>query len=389
MNQEWTVLDHKNTGNSEAQWSFLLCLNVSCILSTCVCFCVWVGAGCHSVSGMFCERGHWQVFSADIIAAHLPLRAPSPTETMWVFTNRTSCNFPMIFRWSSCSWFTFKYPVTVWLLKQTLTWGQSLKSSIHTLSLSGVSRCQVAHIVLNLDAKKYYQWMLLRAKMAAYGLGRVHSCWGVVLLARVSWETPQHVTVLWQWFIHCTEDLAAKWIRSPGPKQETGERTRGRLMFRARIQIVSLCVSENQERGGCLWLCEAVSFKTAKSHTCIHTQTPTFRLYCSSICLPLAVQFEGVDHCYGRPKQNAGWLFSGWSDNSGTQKSSTEAQPLPHTPLQLAVKLGPFTTLEASEDIKRCTQGGLPMHAAVVFTNLRLSLLLSYSAVIIVELWHS
>lgn len=220
--------------------------------------------------------------------------------------------------------------MTVW---QTLTWGQSLLSSIHTLSLSDVSRCQVAHIVLNLDAKLYYQWILFRAKMAAYGFGRVHSCWGVVLLARVSWETPQHVTVFWLWFLHCAADLAAKWIRSPRPKQETGERTQGRLMFRAKIQIVSLCVSENQERGVCfgVWLCEAVSFKTAKTHTCIHTQMLTYRLYCSSICLPLSVQFEGVGHCFGRPKQNAGWLFSGWSDNSGAHKSSSEAQPLLHT----------------------------------------------------------
>lgn len=113
--------------------------------------------------------------------------------------------------------------------------------------------------------------------------------------------------------------LAAKLIRSARPKQETGERTRGRLVFRVRIQIVSLCASENQERGVCLCvrdLCEAVSFKTAKRHTCIHTQALTYRLFCGSICVPLAVQFEGVGHC---SKQNAGWLVSGWSDSHGAQ----------------------------------------------------------------------
>lgn len=45
--QEGTVLDHKNTRNSAVQRSFLLCLNISYILSTCLC--VWVVAGCHSV----------------------------------------------------------------------------------------------------------------------------------------------------------------------------------------------------------------------------------------------------------------------------------------------------------------------------------------------------
>lgn len=28
--------------------------------------------------------------------------------------------------------------------------------------------------------------------------------------------------------LHCKEDLAAKWIHSPRPKQETGERTQGK-----------------------------------------------------------------------------------------------------------------------------------------------------------------
>lgn len=84
--QQWKVLEYKNTRNSAVQWRFLLCLNISCILSTCVCAYVsWVVAACHSVSGMFCKRGHWQAVGADIIAAHLPLRG-----TMWVFTNTTS-----------------------------------------------------------------------------------------------------------------------------------------------------------------------------------------------------------------------------------------------------------------------------------------------------------
>lgn len=139
--------------------------------------------------------------------------------------------------------------------------------------------------------------------MAAYGLGRVHSCWGVVLRVRVSWETPQHVTVFWQRFLHFTEDPAAKWICRPRPKQETGERTLGRLMFRARIQTVSLCVSEKPRKGRvfvCVCLCDCVrrSHSRQWKDTCIHTQTLAYRLFCSSICVPLAVQFEGVAHCY-------------------------------------------------------------------------------------------
>lgn len=155
--------------------------------------------------------------------------------------------------------------------------------------------------------------------MAACGLERDHSCRGVVLLARVSWETPQHVTVFWQWFLCWAEDPAAKWIRSPKPKQETGERTRGRLVFRARIQIVSLCVFENQERGVCLCVrLRGGPVHFVKRHTCMQTQdthTLTYRLYCSSICVPLAEQFEGVGHRYVGPKQHAGWLFfcrRGW-----------------------------------------------------------------------------
>lgn len=47
-------------------------------------------------------------------------------------------------------------------------------------------RCQVAHIVLNLDDKLHYHKILLRAKMAACGLERLPSFWGVVFTERVS-----------------------------------------------------------------------------------------------------------------------------------------------------------------------------------------------------------
>lgn len=116
----------------------------------------------------------------------------------------------------------------------------------------------------------------LSAKKAACGMGRVHSFWGVVLLARVSWETPQHVTVFWQQFLHCAEDQAAQKIRTLRSKQEIGERTRGKLMFRARIHIVSSCVCK--PRKGCVYVhssCEVVSFRTGKKHTCIHTEKHT------------------------------------------------------------------------------------------------------------------
>lgn len=38
----WLGISHKNTRNSAAQWSFLLCLNISCILSKGVHVCVFV-----------------------------------------------------------------------------------------------------------------------------------------------------------------------------------------------------------------------------------------------------------------------------------------------------------------------------------------------------------
>lgn len=148
----------------------------------------------------------------------------------------------------------------------------------------------------------------LSAKKAACGMERVHSFWGVVFLARVSWETPQHVTVFWQQFFNCAEDPAAQKIRSLRSKQEIGERTRGKLMFRARVHIVSWCVCK--PRKGCVYVhssCEVVSFRTGKKHTCIHTEKHahthklTYRLYCRSICVPLAVQFEGVGRCYVCP----------------------------------------------------------------------------------------
>lgn len=132
----------------------------------------------------------------------------------------------------------------------------------------------------------------LSAKKDACGMGRVHSFWGVVLLARVSWETTQHVTVFWQQFLHSAEDLAAQKICSLRSKQEIGERTRGRLMFRARIHIVSWCVCK--ARKGCVYMhssCEVVSFRTVKKHTFtqksthIHTSWHTGFIVAPSVCL--------------------------------------------------------------------------------------------------------
>lgn len=107
-------------------------------------------------------------------------------------------------------------------------------------------------------------------------------------------------------------------------------------MFRARIQIVSLCVSENQERGVCLCVCETIGggliqdSKATHMHSHTNTQTLRYRLYCSSICEAPAVQFD--------PEQSAGCLFSGVT--ALVHKLSPEAQPLIHTPLQPAVTLG-------------------------------------------------
>lgn len=97
-------------------------------------------------------------------------------------------------------------------------------------------------------------------------------------------------------------------------------------MFRVRIQIVSLCVSENQERGVVFvyatvrgGLIQDSEETHSLAFTQTHTQTLTYKLYCSSICVPPAGQFESVGHCSGGSKQNAEWLFSGWSDSSGAQ----------------------------------------------------------------------
>lgn len=49
--QERAVLHQKNTRNPATQQSFRLPLNISCILSTCVCVCESERlAGCHAVS---------------------------------------------------------------------------------------------------------------------------------------------------------------------------------------------------------------------------------------------------------------------------------------------------------------------------------------------------
>lgn len=60
-------------------------------------------------------------------------------------------------------------------------------------------------------------------------------------------------------------------VRGPNRKWE---RTQGRLVFRVRIQIVPLCVSENRERGMCACDCLWWSFfYTVKTH--MHAQTKT------------------------------------------------------------------------------------------------------------------
>lgn len=134
--------------------------------------------------------------------------------------------------------------------------------------------------MLNLDAKLHYQCVLLRAKMAACGLERAHSCWGVVLLASKGLLREPHSMLLCfdsgsftaRSTVSYMDTVYPTWIHSPRPKQETGDRPQGRLVFRARIQIVSLCVSENQERGVCLSVCDSVR-RSHSRHVFTHKDT--------------------------------------------------------------------------------------------------------------------
>lgn len=52
------------------------------------------------------------------------------------------------------------------------------------------------------------------------------------------------------------------------------------------------------EKGACVCVCVRRSHSRQWKDTCIHTQTLAYRLFCSSICVPLAVQFEGVGHFF-------------------------------------------------------------------------------------------
>lgn len=150
------------------------------------------------------------------------------------------------------------------------------------------------------------------------------------------------------------------------PNRKLGRGPEGDFCLERESRL-SPCACLKTKKGACACVCDCVrrSHSRWKRHTCIHTpththtQTLTYRLYCSSICVPLAVQFEGVGRCSVGPKQHAGWLFSDWSDNSGTQihhwrpASSTHTITQIHTPLQLAVRLGPFTTLKANRETNR------------------------------------
>lgn len=59
--QRLKILNHKNTRNSAAQWSFLFCLNITCILSVALVLCraPWLGV-CVCLESF---RSHWQGFA--------------------------------------------------------------------------------------------------------------------------------------------------------------------------------------------------------------------------------------------------------------------------------------------------------------------------------------
>ncbi len=155
-----------------------------------------------------------------------------------------------------------------------------------------------------------------------------------------------------------------------GPNRKLGRGPEGDFCLERESRLSPhACLKTKKGACACARLCEAVPFKTVKRHMHSHTNTQTlaYRLFCSSICVPLAVQFEGVGHCYAALNRAQDFCFQA-GVTTLPHKLSTGAQPLLHTqlhihtPLQLAVKLGPFTTSEASEDTKRFTQGRLSMH---------------------------
>lgn len=112
------------------------------------------------------------------------------------------------------------------------------------------------------------------AVVAACGWRRVQSCQGVVLLQE-SLEKLYSMPVCFDSDSSFVEHPVANWIYGLRLKQEAGERTPGRLVFKARIQIVPLCLRGKQENwvfGLCTCVWGAVCSST-ELHT--HTQRQT------------------------------------------------------------------------------------------------------------------
>lgn len=147
-----------------------------------------------------------------------------------------------------------------------------------------------------------------------------------------------------------------------GPNRKLARGPEGDLCLERESRL-SPGVRLQTKKGVCVFVCvcnscEVVSFKTGKRHTHAFTHKHTHRrrhtgsIVAPSVCL-WRCSLRVLVIATSTPKQKAGWLFSG---------PASSTHPIAHryyTPLQLAVKLGPFTTLEASEDTKKCTHGGL------------------------------
>lgn len=152
--------------------------------------------------------------------------------------------------------------------------------------------------MLNLCPKLFCHRSLLRTKNAACEIESIFLGCGSPSQSLLRNST---FTVFWHWFLQCVEDPAAKWICSARPKQETVRRPEGDLCLEWESRLscgiclethkVLVCVSErDRQRDFVRW-----------SHWRLqregHANTLTYRLYCHSICVPLAVQFEGVGRC--------------------------------------------------------------------------------------------
>lgn len=153
-NQERVVLDHKNTRISEAQLSFLLCLNISCILSTVwLCSGTWLLAVTHWVE-CFTSVGpdrFAELTSSPFIC--LLYRCHKQKHYGCLQTGQPNGGTELLQNFP-CSLLGSRWPFGL----------SRLQPGGRALSLWS-PRCQVAHILLNLDAMLCYRWILVPRRL--------------------------------------------------------------------------------------------------------------------------------------------------------------------------------------------------------------------------------